>query len=215
MTVAKGWIILWVTKLKSWRFNPLAFFMLQEFIKEINWLYPRLKPKAIYKMFCSMKGREKKYWIFGMGKRDWAKFFISERQMQYFINVMIDYWFLEIKWEVSSNRRFRCRVFKASKQLLEYFKQIKDVVLVKCSNLTDRIKDWNNSNDISSFFTIQTKYRKQYFKYDGVIYILWKDRYKGVIYDTMNNKGIKLFDFINMIWDNNIIKTAIKLKIIW
>lgn len=190
---------------------------MQEFIEEIHWLYPNLWTKAIYKMFCSMKGRDKKYWNFWLWKRDWSKFFVSERQMTYFINIMINYWFLEEVWNANC-RGFKCRVFRASNQLKKYFTQIKDVVVSKISHLTDRIKEWNNQDIksyLSSLVDIRRKWNKETFKYNWLKYVIWKRQYEGIIYDTSENRGLNLFDFIQKITWKNVIETALYIKIIW
>jgi len=189
--------------------------MLNWFIEDINETYPKLRKDKILKIFCSMKLRNKKYWVFGIGKRDWDKFCISQRQMQYFINMMIDYWFLSTSRKVRWSSWYICRVYKASKELLGYFTQIKDVVLVKCSNLTQRIKDFNNTNTFSSMFKVEVRGNVRFIKEWWVKYKIWRGVYEGKVYDSINNTWYNLFDFINFIWDNNIIKTCIKLKIVW
>ena len=193
--------------------------MLQWFIQDIHEELPNLNTRAIYKIFCSMKGRNKKYWIFWLWKRDWAKFFISNRQMTYFIDIMIKYWFLEVSWEALSKGMFKCRLFKASKQLKEYFTQIKDVIVTKISNLSDRIKDWNNSQDITSYIstitTITTKYRIKKFEYMWIKYIIWKNKYKNKILNTDTNKWLSLFDFLLEIKNEKVFTLAYNLWIVW
>lgn len=189
--------------------------MLQSFIEDINWEYPKLGKVAIYKMFCSLKGKHKKYNTFWLWKREGAKFFVSARQMQYFINVMIDYGFIDIVWETKGSRWFTCRIFKASKQLIEYFKQIKDVILTKVSNLSDRIKTWNKNQDISTYLSSMVKIKKWRFNYEWVKYVIWKGVHNGKILNTDTKRGLTLFDFLLETNNKNIVNLAINLKIVW
>lgn len=155
--------------------------MLKSFIDDIILEIPKLTEKKVYRIFCSMKARNKKYWTFGLGKRDGFRFGISERQMQYFVNLMLDYWFLSIDSEVRSSRGFKCRVFKASKQLLSYFIQIKDYVVNKFEyiNPTDYIK----ARFITKKVWSKLKFKVSWNRY--IIHLRWK--FKNVIYDVWNN----------------------------
>ena len=190
--------------------------MLQDFITEINWEIPKISKKRIYRIFCSLKWRVKKYSKFGIGKRDGIKFGISERQMTYFINLMTDYWFLEVSGETRGGRGFMCRLFTASEQLKEFFLQIKDVIITKVTNLTDRIAQWNKNTDwiqyLSTMVIIKRKYWENKFKYNWVKYVI--PRWNKYIYNTQDQIWMNLFDFMDSIWDKNIIKTALQLNII-
>lgn len=155
--------------------------MLNWFIEEIIWEIPKLTEKKVYKIFCSMKERNKKYWNFWLGKRDGFRFWISERQMQYFVNLMLDYWFLSIEKEVYSSRGFKCRVFKASEQLKQYFICIKDYVFKKFEYIDPVayvkarfcvVKEWS-----------KLKFKVAWNRY--IIHLRW--RFKNVIYDVWNN----------------------------
>jgi hypothetical protein len=155
--------------------------MLKSFINEIIWEIPKLTERKVYRIFCSMKARQKKYWTFWLGKRDGFRFWVSERQMQYFVNLMINYWFLSIDSEVKSSRGFKCRVFKASKQLLNYFIQIKDYVATKFEYI-DPVAY------VKARFIIKKVWSKLKFKVHWdryIIHLRW--RFKNVIYDVGNN----------------------------
>jgi len=155
---------------------------MQWFIQDIIWEIPKLTERKVYRIFCSMKARYKKYWNFWLGKRDWFRFWVSERQMQYFVNLMIDYWFLSIEDEVYSSRGFKCRVFKASKQLIEYLLKIKDYVLYTYVDPVAYVK---------ARFTYKIKYSKLEFKVKWNKYIIHlRGRFKDKIYDVSENKII-------------------------
>jgi len=155
--------------------------MLKSFIDEIIWEIPKLTQKKVYKIFCSMKQRNKRYWTFWLGKRDGFRFWISERQMQYFVNLMLNYWFLSIDSEVRSSRGFKCRVFKASKELLWYFKQIKDYVVKKFEYI-DPVAY------VKARFTVKKEWWKLKFKVNWNRYIIHlRGRFKDKIYDVWNN----------------------------
>ena len=154
---------------------------MKEFIDEIIWEIPVLTEKRVYKIMCSIKARQKKYWSFGLWKRDWSRFWISDRQMQYFINLMLDYGFISVDGTTRSSRWFPCRVFKASEQLLGYLSQIKDYVFKKFEYI-DPIAY------VKSMFSVVKKWSKLVFKVSWIKYtinIYWK--FKWVIYDTQNN----------------------------
>lgn len=154
---------------------------MNEFISEIIWEIPKLTEGKVYRIFCSIKARQKKYWVFGLWKRDGFRFWVSERQMQYFVNLMLDYWFLSIDSIVYSSRWFKCRVFKASKQLLWYLNEIKDYVK-KVFTYVDPIA-YVKTRFITKKVWSKLKFKVHWERY--IIHLRW--RFKNVIYDIWNN----------------------------
>lgn len=189
--------------------------MLNSFIEDIIWEIPKLTEKKVYRIFCSLKARNNKYSTFWFGKRDGARFGVSCRQMTYFINLMIDYWFLKMNWEAYTKWGHKCRVFKASKQLKEYFIDIKDYVFSGIKNLTEWIRNWNNSQDIASYLSTTVIIRKDRFNYEWVKYIIGKRKHEWKIYNTETWRGLTLFDFLLEIYNENILNLAFKLRIVW
>ena len=188
---------------------------MQEFIEDINSELPNLSTYRIYKLLNHIKFRYQYYGTFWLWKREWPKkLWISERQMTYFINLMINYWFLEVKKVIVWNRKFTCRIYKVSSYLKEIITEIKDYV--KVSNLSDKIKSWNNSQDTLNYLkgivTLKTKYNKTSFKLNGIKYTLWK----WWILNLDTNKMIWLFDLLMEYYgENKIYNLAYKLKILW
>jgi hypothetical protein len=194
--------------------------MLNEFIKEIIWEIPKLNERKVYRVFCWIKARQKKYWTFWLWKRDGYRYWISCRQMTYFINLMIDYWFLEIKGHARSKTGHKCRIYKASKQLKTYLNQIKDYVFKKIDNLTQKIKwfcEYNNTiTYIKSLSGVKRKFKRYDFEYIWEYYLVFWDNEiwrKNKILRKSDWKIMNLFDFIKETSGKTVYETALFLNI--
>jgi len=180
------------------------------FTEEIHELIPKITKRKAYYLLCSMRGRYKKYWVFGIGKRDGKRFWISERQMSYFVKLLVDYWFLEKKREVIGSRNYPCAIYKASKALQEMFLQIRDGINV--SNLTQRIKDFNESHNTF-------EYLRGYWVAKRNKIVIWerfivsnRGKYSQYVYDSEREKKLTLFEYLR--GDKNVIETCREYKII-
>ena len=158
---------------------------MKDFIDEILWELSHLTQKQVYRLFCSMNQRIKQFWDFWMWKRDGIRFWLSERQMQKFINLMIDYGFLKIKRRVRSNRGFLCRLFSASEELLKYFWEIRNFVLKKFKYINPK------EYMLARFPVIRDRYWKLEFRVNGQKYFVNKRwRFKDKIYWEIENRII-------------------------
>lgn len=194
---------------------------MQDFINEINWEIPKISKRTVFKILVWLKLRYKKYSKIWLWKRDWEKFNISERQMTYFIDLLIQTWHLLIDWETRTKKWFLCRVFKLSDYLKEELFKLKDKVFTKVDNLSERVKKWESENNTidyikNNFWFYKEKIWKKWFKYNGVIYVIpTKWEYENKIFDTTQNKIFTLFNFIKEIKRLDVVKTALLLNIIW
>ncbi len=194
---------------------------MQNFIDEINSEIPKISKKNIFKLLMKLKWRFKKYNKIWLGKRDWQNYWISTRQMTYFIDLLINTWHLIENWKTRTKDNFICRTFKLSKYLIEELSKLKDYVLTKVENLSDRIKKWEDQNDCVNYIKnnygfYKEKSRKKWFKVDWLIYVIhtyWN--YENMIFDTTQNKVFTLFNFIKEIKRLYVLKTALFLNIIW
>lgn len=157
---------------------------MQEFIKEINWELPKISTRRIYTVLMSIKGRLKKYKTIWLGRRDWPKFNISERQMPKLINLLIDTWHLIEKWHTRGSRWFSCRVYELSDYLKRELANLKDYVKAKFEYI-------NPVEYVKARFAYKIKYGRIKFEVDWNKYMIaLRGKYKNVIYDCTNNNII-------------------------
>jgi len=186
---------------------------MNEFLQDIQELLPKVTKRKGYLLLCSLCGRSEKYWNFWVGKRDWYKFNISERQMLKLVKLMIDYWFLEVTWEVIGSKGFKCRLFKASKTLREVFEWIRGKV--KLTSITERIREFNERTDIFEYLKFE------YLKGSGVVkygtlriwdYICTR-KTRTHLLNIKTRENITLFEYLR--GEKDLIETCKELNIIW
>lgn len=193
---------------------------MQSFINDIIWEIPKLTEKKVYKIFNSIKYRQKTYKNLGLGKRDGIKYGISTRQMTYFINLMVDYGFLEVKWYARAKTGHKCRIFKVSKQLQVYLDQLKDYVFTKIDNLSAKIKtfcDYNNTiTYVKGLAWVKRKFKRYDFEYLWESYLVfWEQeiKRKNKILRKSDWKIMNLFDFIKESNWKSVYETALMLNL--
>ena len=184
---------------------------MQDFLEDIQEIIPKITKRKAYFLLCSIKGRVEKYWKFGIWKRDGHKFGISERQMQKFIALLRDYWYINKVAQVRGSRGFMCSLYKVSSVMKEFFNEIRGGI--KTSNLTDRIKQFNSSHNTFDYLRGYwvVKYKKLIIDNRYIVYNKWK--YQDSVYDSQERKKLSLFEYLR--WETELIKFCRDINLIW
>lgn len=173
---------------------------MQDFLENIQEIIPKITKRKAYLIVCAMKWRGENYWSFGIWKRDGPKYGISERQMSYFIALLVDYWYIKPVAKVRWSRGYLCTIYKASsimKDIMASVRQGLNWVCKRVANLTDRIKQWNESNNAYDYLVNEWKVKKwKLILQDGDYIIDKKWRRLNIIYNTVNKSKISLFDYL-------------------
>jgi len=188
---------------------------MQDFLEDIQEIIPKITKRKAYFLLCSIKGRVEKYWKFGIWKRDGHKFGISERQMQKFIALLRDYWYINKVAQVRGSRGFMCSLYKVSSVMKEFFNDIRGGI--KTSNLTDRIKQFNISHNTFDYLRGYwvVKYTKCIIQDRYIVHKRAKGKYKDYIFDSEERKPITLFEFLRIYNNRTLIEQSRELGLIW
>ena len=158
-------------------------------ISEIHELIPKLSEQKIWKILLTIKARHKKYWKIWLSRLEHVRFWTSERQIWYIIEVLISFWAMEKIWMVKAfSNWFKCNVYK----LWQWF--VKELEEVR-SWIKKSFKYINPTEYVKANFKYKIKYNNIKFEINWINYVIslyWK--YKWVILDTINRKIVSPLD---------------------
>jgi len=158
-------------------------------IQEIHDIFPKLSERNIYKLLLAIKCRYIKFGKIWLSRLEASRFWISERQLQSFIDYLREVGAINKIWMVKWwNNCFKCNVYKLWKWFIEWLQEVKDFIKKTFEYI-------NPTAYIQARFNYKIKYWKIKFKVNWNRYIIatrW--RFKDVIYDVWNNYIINPLD---------------------
>ena len=149
-------------------------------ISELHDIFPKFTEQKIWKILLTIKARYKKHGVIGLSRLEAARFGISERQMQNFINYLRNSKAIK-KIRMAYTNGFKCNVYSVSKWFSEGLEEVKDYVrkVFEYINPTEYVK---------ARFTVKKEGGKLKFKVNWNRYIIHlRGNFKDVIYDVWNN----------------------------
>ena len=154
--------------------------------EELQDIFPKIKPKQIWKLLITIKARIKKYNVIWLSRLEAIRFWLSERQMQSFIYYLRNVWAINKKWMVKGwNNCFKCNVYSLSEWFLEEINKIKDFVVKKFEYIEPL------EYMLARFNPVKHKYWKYHFIVNWNRYIInERGKYKWKIYWCEENKLI-------------------------
>jgi hypothetical protein len=144
--------------------------------------FPNLTEKKIKKLLYCLKNRNRKYQRVWISRIECTKFWISERQLQKFINFLRDKWFLIFEKHKKLVQWFYCNVYRLSQFFRNELEKIRDYVKKQFEYINPLVFMKNHFN-----FTV--KYWIYTFKIDWNKYkINTRGRFKDKIFSCFENK---------------------------
>jgi len=151
-------------------------------VTELKKNFPNLSENQIWKLLLTIKARYKTYTVIGISRLEAIRYWMSERQLQSFINFLRESKALnKIRMIKCKKNAFKCNVYRLSEWFIEWLNEIKDFVKKTFTYI-------DPTNYVKSRFSYKIKYWKIKFKVNWNRYIIHqKWRFKNVIYDVWNN----------------------------
>jgi len=94
-------------------------------LQELKEIFKTFAEKQIYRILLSIKSRNNKYNDVWISRKEWKKYWLSEKQMRNFINFLRDTWNLTIIWKRKSRSWWLCNIYKLSEWFIEWLKIIR------------------------------------------------------------------------------------------
>jgi len=149
--------------------------------QELYNIFPNLTEQKIWKLLLTIKFRYKKHGAIGISRLEATRYGTSERQLQAFIKYLRDIDAIRKVKMATAINWFKCNVYSLSKWFSDWLKEVKEFVKKKFEYI-------NPTNYVKSRFTYKETPSKITFKVHWDKYIIHKrGRFKGVIYDVVNN----------------------------
>lgn len=147
--------------------------------------------EVVTKILYSVKGRAKKYWVFGLSRHEYTKYDITEYQFRKIIKTLRDKGYITFHKLVQEVRNWKPSKYNLY-ELWNRLKQIFSSLQRGVENLNDKIIAWtkqNSSIELLRSFGIQVKNNWKFGK-------LSVNKKTGAISDWKNNKKYNLFNYL-------------------
>lgn len=140
--------------------------------------------------------------------------------MTYFIDLLLDYWYIQDVAQTRGSRWFMCRIFKASsvmKDILQSVKQWLNGISKSVWNLSDRIRAFNASHNTFNYLKGQwvVKYNKLIIWDRYIVHKRSLSKYKNHLFDSIERKPVTLFEYLRITDRSTVYEKALHLKLIW
>ena len=151
-----------------------------------------ISDRSLYKIFLAIKQRHKRYWVVGISRHEWDRFWLSEMKLRIFIEKLRKDWklidFKTKKERVKCMKRnFTCNVYKLSKEFIEFLEKVREFVKKELPKYT--------IEDVISYVSQFAKYKASQYKFSikWVTYIVPdKGKFRWKILDTTQNRIVSL-----------------------
>lgn len=153
-----------------------------------------ISDRSLYKIFLALKERHKKYWVVGISRHEWARFWLSEMKLRIFIEKLRKDWKLQ-DFKINSDRvkcmkrNFTCNVYKLSKEFAEFLEKVREFTQKTFEYIKYTPDDVINY--VLSFS--KRKYWQLKFEINWIKYVVnERGKWRWKILDTQNMKIVSL-----------------------